>query len=29
MKDFNSLEVIFKMITVMIKYHDPALARYL
>lgn len=29
MQDFNSLEIIFKMVTVMIKYHDPALARYL
>jgi hypothetical protein len=28
-QDFNSLEIIFKMVTVMIKYHDPALARYL
>ena len=28
-KDFNSLEIIFKMVTIVIKYHDPALARYL
>lgn len=28
-QDFNSLEIIFRMVTVVIKYHDPALARYL
>ena len=29
MKNFASLEIIFRMVTVMIRYHDPALARYL
>lgn len=28
-QEFNSLEVFFKMVSIVLKYHDPGLARYL
>jgi hypothetical protein len=28
-EEFNSLELLFRLITIILKYHDPALARFL